>query len=547
MHQSLRTTKRAIRATALAVAAVVIFSTQANAASTIGYWNLDGIPIVSAALPGANAIPTSFPADSGSGTLYIAPDHTGNAGTGVKGTVDDATGTVVNNPIQNYIAPGPPLNTAEAFLNGTANVGNGGYIEVQFPMTGQTSVGVSYATLASSLPAFSNNQWSYSTDGTNFTNFGGAVTSTGPIGSNHITVGGYSLVGPLIASGLDGFSGTAYLRYTFNGATGTAATPLNRVDNLLVQSGATPPAAPSAPSLPIGGDIVFGLNNADPTNTLELVRGTASPTGGVRFTSPWQTTPFIEAVKFDNFGGVAHNAHGNLIGIDFGTITALTGGGKIYSFATTGSTPAPAGQLIGNTNVTGNNPIGQAGNLTQSRLAGLSVAPSNSKIAVVGTDTGRVIVYDYTAGNTQGSGASLTGGRQSAATLITATTQGTVWKDNNTVLAFTPFGSGGATTPGNIFPITDDGTNLTVGASLASVQTPALGSNYTSLAYNPAISPYLYALYSGFAAAASPQSQTRLYVFDPTNNYSLLTTQTSGGLQGVDLSGSTQTGRYCTG
>jgi hypothetical protein len=530
MIQVLRTGTRAIRTAATAFAAIVIFSTQAHAASTIAYWTLDGIPSVSAALPGANAIPTSFSPDTGSGTLYIAPDHTGTAGTGIKGNVDDATGTVVNNAVTNYIASGPPLNTAEAFLNGvTGNVlvGNGGYIEIQFTMAGQTNIGISYASLASSAGAFNNNQWSFSTDGTTFTNFGGAVTTTGAIGPNHITTGGYSLVGPLIASGLDNYSGTAYLRYTFNGASGTAATPLNRIDNLLLQSGASP-ATPSNPaSLPIGGDIVFGLNNADATNTLELVRGSAAPSGGVRYPGPWQSTPFIEAVKFDNYGGVAHNAKGNLIGINFGPNAAT--GGTIYNLATTGSNPAPSGQALSTTAGT--------------RVAGLSVSPNNNKIAVVGTDAGKVIVFDYTPGNTQGSGAALANRRDSAVTLITTTTQGTVWKDNSTVLAFTPFGSGGTTTPGNIYPITDDGTNLTVGAPLASVQTPALGSNYTSLAYNPAISPYLYALYSGFATAASPQSQTRLYVFDPTNNYSLLTTQTSGGLSGVDLSQSTQTGR----
>jgi hypothetical protein len=69
------------------------------------------------------------------------------------------------------------------------------------------------------------------------------------------------------------------------------------------------------------------------------------------------------------------------------------------------------------------------------------------------------------------------------------------------------------------------------------VLTPFNTSNVDALYYNPAISPYVYALWSGFNANATPTSQTRLYVFDATNNYTLLTTQTSGGVPGIDLSG----------
>src|SRR5262245_39220482 len=95
--------------------------------------------------------------------------------------------------------------------------------------------------------------------------------------------------------------------------------------------------------LPQPGDIAFGLSNADATKTIELVRGAATPGGGMHLSSPWQSTVFIEVVKFDNLGGIAHNAHGNLLGVDFGTAGA---GGQIYSFATTGSDPTPAAQLI---------------------------------------------------------------------------------------------------------------------------------------------------------------------------------------------------------
>lgn len=524
MHLISWTSIRAISATAMAFAVVGVFGIRANGQSTLAYWNFD-------TLSGAA---TSLSADSGNGTLYLSPDHTGTAGTGVKTTPTNgtATGTTVNTPILNQSG----LN-ALSLANGTGNIGNGEYIEIGLPLDGtQSNIGVSYATQKSSAGAFNANQWSYSTDGINFTNFGSVVN---PV------QGGYGLAGPFITSGLNGLNGTAYLRYTLNGATGTAATPLNRLDNILIQSGAVAPPAPNPATLPSAGDIVTGLNNIDATNTLEFVRGPLTQNGGVRypaptyqFTTPTVPTPaplgFIESVRFDNLGGVSHNAHGNLIGVDFGTTTAGTGGGKIYSLATTGSTASPAAQLIGNNQTT--TPIGStAGTITQSRLAGLSVAPNNTKIALVGTDTGRVIVYDYTAGNSQGAGASLTGGRQTATNPLDNSTQGTAWKDDNTVLAFSATGnlvSVNATT----MAVTDVGV-------ATDVVTPHVGSNVTSLYYNSAISPYVYALYSGFLAGSNPptNSITKLYVFDPTNNYALLTTQSGGPgagvTPGVDLSG----------
>ncbi len=563
MRQISHVWTNAIRAT-VALGAVAIISAQANAVSTIGYWNLDTIPSVSAAPVGINSIPTAIGADVGSGTLYLT-DHNGTAGTGFKGNVDDATGTVVNTGT-NFIG----TNVGLAFTNGitgNALAGNNSFIDMSFPLSGSSNIGVSYATYASSAPAFNSNQWSYSTDGINYTDFGGAVTQSSLPGSNHITVGANNLVGPLVTP-VDTFTGTGYLRYTFSGATGTSGAPLNRFDNLLIQSDASSPAAPNAASLPQAGDIAFGLNNADPNNTLEFVRGSTAPSGGVRYPAPnYQYTtptvatpaplPFMESMKFDNYGSTLHNANGNLLGVDFGTTAT---GGEIYSLATTGTTSSPAAQLIGNTKLAANGNFGQSGagtcgagpcltGVTLSRLAGLSVSPSNNKLAVVGTDTGRVLVYDYTPGNTAGAGAAAANGRESVVN-VSAATQGTVWKDNNTVIAFNA--------PGNL--VTVDATTMVTtdvgvagGSGLVSagdVTTPLLGSNYTSLAYNPSVSPYLYALYSGFAGPASPPSQTRLYVFDdPTGvrpgstPYALLTTQVTALLKGVDLSLSTQTGR----
>src|SRR4051812_35179458 len=171
MNQIRSSIAKNIGASALAFVAVGLLCSQVNGQSTIAYWTFDGWPSnQSAALPGGNPIPVQIPADTGSGAgssfVYTSPDHTGTSGTGIKGFVGGATGTTVNTPVfdQNGVSS---LN----LLNGTttagqALIGNGEYLDVAFPMSGQSNIGVSFATLKSSAAAFNSNQWSYSTDGT---------------------------------------------------------------------------------------------------------------------------------------------------------------------------------------------------------------------------------------------------------------------------------------------------------------------------------------------------------------------------------------------
>lgn len=272
-------------------------------------------------------------------------------------------------------------------------------------------------------------------------------------------------------------------------------------------------------ALPQPGDIVFGTNNASAALDIELLRGPAVLNGGVKQTSPWNQTVFLQTVRFDNLGGVAHNVNGNLLALDFGN---QANGGLIYNLATKGTDPFPIGQLIGNTKAAPN-AVGQGtGIVTLSRLSGLVVSPDNTKIAMNGYDTGTVIVYDYTAGDTFGAGASLTNVRQTGEqTLVGGSSQGVAWLDNDTVLAFT--------SAGKLFDINPADMSFT---EITSVTTPFVGSNYSALAYNPAISRYLYASYSGFV---TPTTTNRLYVFDPANNFSLV--------KEINLSTSSQTMR----
>jgi hypothetical protein len=267
-------------------------------------------------------------------------------------------------------------------------------------------------------------------------------------------------------------------------------------------------------ALPQPGDIAFGLSSPDATLAVELVRGAATINGGTKLTSPWQSAEFIQSVKFDNYGGVRHNVHGNLIGVDFG---APSDTGKIYSLATTVDPSPTPPQKIGDTLG-----IGGAG-LSLNRLAGLSVSPTNSRISLTGYTTGAVIVYDYVPGDTMGGGASLSGARQTPNNTVDAGhSQGTAWNGDDT---FIVFGS-----RGKLIEVNSTSMATTLKTTLP---TPSgLFANYTSLAYEPSISPYLYALWGGFDGEAT---ENKLYVVDPANSYGLV--------KQIDLSTSLQTGR----
>jgi hypothetical protein len=276
-------------------------------------------------------------------------------------------------------------------------------------------------------------------------------------------------------------------------------------------------------TLPQAGNLVFGLSNSDATKTLELVSGPATMGGGAALTSPWQSTPFIEVVKFDNAGGIAHNAQGNVLGVDFGTGAA---GGQIFSLATTGVDPTPAGQLIVDTGTTNATGMQIGGTVTQTRLGEIAVSPDNTKIVATGYDSGAVLVYDYAAGNTMGAGAAASNGRESAiGTLDPAHTQGVAWKNNNTALVF------GAT--GTLYEVTGVNAGVPTVTAVKTVDTLADG-NFTSLAYNPSVSPYIYASYGGFDSVAA-MTLNKLYVIDPANSYNVVKT--------INLSTSLQTAR----
>lgn len=266
--------------------------------------------------------------------------------------------------------------------------------------------------------------------------------------------------------------------------------------------------------LPQAGDLVFGLSNATATSTIELVRGTATMGGGAKLTSPWTSQAFLEVVKFDNLGGVLHNAQGNLLGVDFGTGAA---GGQIFSYATHGSDPVAAPTLIVDTGFSNptTNQIG-GGIITQTRLGEVAVSPDNTKILASGYDSGKALVYDYAAGDGAGGGTPAASNGRESATMLSENvnhTSGVGWLNNSTGLIFSALG--------DLYTVDASTAALTL-AKHVDATLPA-NANFTSIAYRPDISKYIYADYGGFDSTAMA-TLNKLYVIDPTASYNVVKT-----------------------
>ncbi|MDX2199160.1 MAG: hypothetical protein SF069_09340 [Phycisphaerae bacterium] len=217
------------------------------------------------------------------------------------------------------------------------------------------------------------------------------------------------------------------------------------------------------------GDIAFGLSTNSAATCTEQIR----PAAGVGvFASRWTDTNFIQSFEFDNFGGIRHNANGNLLALDLGTLAA---GGEIWVFSTDGSDTATQ---IGSANGLSGNPLTRAG--------GLGVSPDNTKLSFVGFDDGRVHIYSYNAGGTVGTGlgASCSFLRSSTIAIgATGQTAGTTWLDNNTVLAYVA----NAANPAQSLLYTIDA-NTGAATLRTTIAVGGAGNQFTDVEYNPDLS-----------------------------------------------------------
>jgi hypothetical protein len=506
----------------MAVAATAFFSAQASATNdTISNWDFEANPP-----GGASCGTTGFPA------CPVGTDISGITASSGPGTASahHASGlTVFSNPAGN--------GSAESFSSDHFAVGD--YYQFQTSTTGTPSfsnIGLVFDQVSSNTGP-RDFKVQYSTDGSTFLDFANNTYTVQPSDTP-----GWA-AGTAVPAGLDTFAfdlsgitalnnaANVYFRLSVTGvstagpATGWApgvegpvqTGGTSRIDNVTVYGGFDSTAfVPAPPVLPQAGDIVFGLNTPRSKASIELVRGPSTAGGGAEPApfGPWRTM-LQKSVRFDNLGGTLHNVQGNLLGIGEGATSGTSSannGGSIWSSATQGAAPFANRQLLATTGSAPTFPV------TKTRLSGLSVSPDNSKIAVVGIDSQKVIVYDYHAGNSQGTGASLGNSRETATTDMTVTnaggttsSQGTAWLNNNTALALA--------TTGDLYEAAVTTTTVT-NTLKASLTLPSITPTASALYYNTAASQYIWAMLSGFSGSAA----NRLYVLDPANNYAVIGT-----------------------
>ncbi len=224
----------------LAAAAALLCTAALQGQTVIAYWNEN-----SNALPGGVfgflADPDAFPqaADLGNGSITVG-------GGIVTETTTNANGDLVYRWVQSFTGAnvnsllGDLSGGSIAIQGGTSNGNNGCYIQFAFSMKGYKDLVVSYATQRTNT-GFNSQQWSWSTDGVDFTPFQ-TITSI-PTSFGLITLDALNA--------LDGVD-TAYLRVTLTGATSNSGN--NRFDNIRLT--ATQAAVPGAPIPELAGEIV---------------------------------------------------------------------------------------------------------------------------------------------------------------------------------------------------------------------------------------------------------------------------------------------------
>jgi hypothetical protein len=175
---------------------------QSANATLVAYWNFNSY----------NGIDTSINADSGSGTIAIS----GFPSTDLLA----ATGTTLN-------ALSGNLAGAALGLEDQAN--NGDFLTISFSMLGLQDLVLSYATRKIDNSGFNANQWAYSTDGSNFNDFGSLINPGTDFGVQTLD---FSSI-----AALDN-DDSVFLRYTLSGA--TSGLGINAIDNLQLNAAPVP-------------------------------------------------------------------------------------------------------------------------------------------------------------------------------------------------------------------------------------------------------------------------------------------------------------------
>ena len=288
------------------------------------------------------------------------------------------------------------------------------------------------------------------------------------------------------------------------------------------------------------GDILYGASVGQNYDSVWQIRDAGTPAAP----SPQRVGTItrynnVQFLAFDNSFNSPKNARGNLLGMDFGSIG---GGATIFNLATNGD--LNAGSIIyrlqaGNVQNPFNVPTGRYGTL--------AVSPGNRYVATVGYDNSRVVIFEYAAGPTPGTGAGASftnawtvgnafGFGPTDLNFSPLFNSGAVWLDDSTLVVLVRNanpGFPGAPLAPALFtiPMTPTGP----GTPVFRTAVPDGGidsSRVMSLAYNPAVSPFLYASSSSFAGTTS----NVLSIVDPRPSNWVV-------MRGLATTASLQTGR----
>ncbi|MBA4120502.1 MAG: hypothetical protein C0513_07370, partial [Isosphaera sp.] len=248
---------------------------------------------------------------------------------------------------------------------------------------------------------------------------------------------------------------------TFDFAVTPAATSLS-TDSIQVVILLSPPPIEQ-------DDIVVGLNIVDPFDTTRLVRG------GTDLFNGFSADNNLQSFEFDNFGGNFAATDGALLGLRFG----FPGDARLLAYSTS-DTVSQSGTILGGFILDSDPSFPSFANgfnfflgappynafsptipLTRSPLLGLSVNPSNSRVAFVtagSADGGQgVIVVDYsnTAGNNPALGPN---GAEVAVDFSSGFEASTAWIDDDTLVVASAID----TTPQSLIADPGDGIYLSL-------------------------------------------------------------------------------------
>lgn len=208
----------------LLLSLALIFSIPTQAQDIVAYWNQNSNDLPNGGF-GFLAEPDVFPqaADLGAGSLTVGGgilDETETNGNGdvVYSWIPSFAGSEIN------MEDGDVSGGSISIQGGTDNANNGAYIQFEFSMANKESLEISYATRGTAT-GFTSQTWSWSTNGTDFTDFG-------TIEDTNVTE--FFLVEASAPADLDN-AATAYLRVTLDGATTTTSN--NRFDNIKFTAG----------------------------------------------------------------------------------------------------------------------------------------------------------------------------------------------------------------------------------------------------------------------------------------------------------------------